>query len=164
MNFINKFFVTAFGVGYLPLAPGTWGSIVGALLIYAATLFDPSFTFSFTFIAVIVVVFFLGVWGSKIVEKEWGEDPSRVVIDEVIGVWIAMLFIPFSWLNLFAAFVLFRVFDIAKPFGIRKMESAGNGWGVMLDDVLAGVYANVVLNVILYILVYLEINLELIPS
>ncbi len=143
MNFINKFFVTAFGVGYLPLAPGTWGSIVGALLIWVATLLDPSFTFSFTFIATIVVVFFLGVWGSKVVEKEWGEDPSRVVIDEVIGVWIAMLFIPFSWINLFAAFVLFRVFDIAKPFGIRKMEDTGSGWGVMLDDVLAGIYANV---------------------
>ncbi len=159
MNFINKFFVTAFGVGYLPLAPGTWGSIVGALLIWVATLVNPSFTFSTTFIGIIVGVFFLGVWGSKVVEEEWGEDPSRVVIDEVIGVWIAMLFIPFNWLNLFAAFVLFRVFDIAKPFGIRKMEATGSGWGVMLDDVLAGVYANVVLNVVLYILMYLEISL-----
>lgn len=161
MNFINKFFVTAFGVGYLPLAPGTWGSIVGALLIWVATLVDPSFTFSLTFIAAIVVVFFLGVWGSKVVEKEWGEDPTRVVIDEVIGVWIAMLFIPFSWINLFAAFVLFRVFDIAKPFGIRKMEGIGSGWGVMLDDVLAGVYANVLLNVALYILVMLGVELSL---
>lgn len=159
MNFINKFFVTAFGVGYLPLAPGTWGTIVGALLIYGATLVNPLFTFSFLFIALIVVVFFLGVWGSKIAEQEWGEDPSRVVIDEVIGVWVTMLFIPFSWLNLFAAFVLFRVFDIAKPFGIRKMERVGNGWGVMLDDLLAGVYANVSLNVILYTLIYLEITL-----
>lgn len=159
MNFINKFFVTAFGVGYLPLAPGTWGTIVGALLIYGATLVNPLFTFSFLFITLIVVVFFLGVWGSKIAEQEWGEDPSRVVIDEVIGVWVTMLFIPFSWLNLFAAFVLFRVFDIAKPFGIRKMERVGNGWGVMLDDLLAGVYANVSLNVILYTLIYLEITL-----
>lgn len=157
MNFINKFFVTAFGVGYLPLAPGTWGSIVGALLIWMATLFNPSFTYSLTFVGVIVAVFFLGVYGSKVVEKEWGEDPSRVVIDEVIGVWITMLFVPFNWYNLFAAFVLFRILDIWKPLAIRKMENAGSGWGVMLDDVLAGIYANLILNIGLYILTWTKV-------
>ena len=153
MKTIQKLFVTVGGVGFLPLAPGTWGSIVGVLLVILVSVFaDLEFTSSYLFISIITGVFFLGVYASKELEPEWGEDPQQIVVDEVIGVWIAMAYIPFNWYNLLLALILFRIFDIWKPLLIRKMEYAGNGWGVMLDDVLAGVYANVVLNAIILVM------------
>lgn len=149
MKKLQKLFLSAGGAGFLPVAPGTWGSIVGSILLVLTSLYyDIEFSSSPIFIAVIVVVFFLGVHASRVVESEWGEDPPQTVIDEVIGVWITMVFIPYTWYYTLIGLVLFRVFDIWKPLLIRKMEYAGSGWGVMLDDVLAGVYANVVLNVI----------------
>lgn len=93
---------------------------------------------------------FLGKIATEKMRPVWGEDPSKVVIDEIVGVWIAMIGVPFSWLNLALAFGLFRLFDIQKPLGIRRMERLPGGWGVMMDDVLAGVYANVVLQATLY--------------
>lgn len=158
MKTIQKLFVTAGGVGYLPLAPGTWGSIVGALFVLLVSVFcDLDFTSSYVFISIIAAVFFLGVFASKVLEEEWGEDSQKIVIDEVIGVWIAMVYIPYNWYYLLLALILFRVFDIWKPLLIRKMEYAGKGWGVMLDDALAGVYANVVLNIIIIIIDFYEI-------
>ena len=149
MKKLQKIFLTAGGAGLLPIAPGTWGSIVGSILLVLTSLYvDIHFSSSPIFIAIIVGVFFLGVYASRAVEAEWGEDPSRTVIDEVIGVWVTMVFIPYTWYYTLIGLVLFRVFDIWKPLLIRKMEYAGSGWGVMLDDVLAGVYANVVLNII----------------
>jgi phosphatidylglycerophosphatase A len=83
-------------------------------------------------------------------EPEWGHDPQKIVIDEIIGFWIAMIAVPYTAWTLFAGFVLFRIFDIWKPLGIRKMEKFKGGWGVMLDDVLAGIYANIVLQVLIF--------------
>ena len=80
----------------------------------------------------------------------WGHDPSRIVADEMIGLWIAMIAVPFSWLNLALAFGLFRLFDIWKPMGIRRMEKFPGGWGVMLDDVLAGLYSLAVMHIYLF--------------
>jgi len=83
-------------------------------------------------------------------ETEWGKDPSKVVVDELIGVWVAVLWIPAETQWLILGFILFRFFDIAKPLGIRQLEKIKGGWGVMLDDVGAGIYANIVLQVIVY--------------
>lgn len=150
MRSIQKLFLSVGGAGFLPVAPGTWGSVVGALMFMLVSVYiDIEFCASPVFIGIIGIVCFLGVYASKALEEEWGEDPSQTVIDEVIGVWITMLFIPYSWLNLLLGLILFRVFDIWKPLMIRKMESTGSGWGVMLDDALAGVYANVVLNLLI---------------
>ena len=80
-------------------------------------------------------------------EPEWGHDPSRITVDELVGVWVAMLGVPVNWLNLLLAFGLFRLFDIWKPLGIRKLEKLPGGWGVMVDDVAAGVAAGVCLHV-----------------
>jgi phosphatidylglycerophosphatase A len=82
------------------------------------------------------------------VEKEWGHDSNRVVIDELQGMMTALFLMPNDWRYLLVAFVLFRFFDIAKPLGIRRMEAFAGGWGVMLDDLLAGIYSNVLLQVI----------------
>lgn len=88
----------------------------------------------------------MGVWATNRLEPFWGEDPSRVVVDEMVGVWIALLAAPSGnvWYAL-GAFALFRLFDIFKPLGIHRMESFPGGIGVMMDDILAGIYSFVVL-------------------
>ena len=89
----------------------------------------------------------MGAWSSTVAERYWGEDPSRVVIDEVVGQWITLLAVPavFSWWHVLAAFVLFRFFDIVKPLGVRKMENFKSGWGIMADDILAGCYGAILI-------------------
>jgi len=152
---IYKIIATAFGAGYAPIAPGTVGALLGCILLIAYTQIigiNNNTNFQIGFIILITLTTLAGVWATKNLQAEWGEDPSRVVIDEVIGVWINLLFVPLTWQNIFIGFVLFRFFDIAKPLGIRKMEAFENGWGVMLDDVLAGIYGNIVLQLLLYFL------------
>ncbi len=151
------------GVGYLPLAPGTWGSLVGLglnALVRAGLLkvmFDaaPAFQFNlfhlFYAIVAIEIVFvvglsLLGVWAGSRTEKLAGKkDPGKVVIDEVAGQYIAVLPVPFmiddGWWAVVLAFILFRVFDIVKPYPARRLESLEAGLGIMADDIIAGVYA-----------------------
>lgn len=97
-------------------------------------------------VALILVFTVMGIWATNRLEPCWGEDPSRVVVDEMVGVWIALLAAPSGnvWYAL-GAFALFRLFDIFKPLGIRRMESFPGGFGVMMDDILAGIYSFVVL-------------------
>jgi phosphatidylglycerophosphatase A len=98
----------------------------------------------------IIVFTILGAWSSTVAEQYWGEDPSRVVIDEVVGQWIALLAVPavFSWWHVLAAFILIRFFDIVKPLGVRQMENFKSGWGIMADDILAGIYGAIILYLI----------------
>jgi len=105
-------------------------------------------SFQIGFLGMIILTTIIGAIVTNQLEKEWGEDPSKVVIDEIIGVWITLLFVPLTWQNILIGFVLFRVFDIWKPLGIRSLEAIKNGWGVMLDDVLAGIYANIILQIL----------------
>ena len=148
MKLISKILTTSLGVGFLPLAPGTWGAAIGCLIVWLLSYYQVLNT---PLLAILIIVFTLiSVPMINTLEEEWGEDPSKVVIDETVGLWITMLFVPFNFQNLLLAFILFRFFDIAKPLGIRKLEQIKNGWGVMLDDVLAGVYANIVLQFIIY--------------
>ena len=92
--------------------------------------------------ALVVVFTFAGVWSANRLEPYWGEDPSRIVVDEMVGVWIPLLAASGDnlWYAL-AAFVLFRFFDILKPLGIRRMEALPGGIGVMMDDILSGIYS-----------------------
>lgn len=157
MNFIWKTFATGFGSGYSPVAPGTAGAIVACAILYISEIFFPELflsktTFFFPLLILTLIFLVIGILAANALEKEWGHDASKIVIDEMVGVWIAMLFIPYSLLNLFLAFLFFRIFDIWKPLGIRKMEQFKGGWGVMFDDVLAGIYANILLQLILLIL------------
>lgn len=150
-----KIIATGFGSGYSPIAPGTAGAAVGCLILWVLHYFFPSFFLGEMnwagLLLLILLFFFLGVKSADVVEAEWGHDPSKVVVDEIVGVWVSMLFVPFTIQNLVVAFVLFRIFDIWKPLGIRKMEKLKGGWGVMMDDVLAGVYALVVIHVFLFL-------------
>jgi len=133
-----------FFTGKLPIAPGTWGSLV-ALVIWYLTI---PYISSITLIVTIVIILGLGVYTSSITEKYFKEnDPSSVVIDEWVGQWIALLFIPQSVVWGVIAFALFRIFDIWKPYPIRKLDELDGGWGIMLDDVLAGVYSLIIIQV-----------------
>ncbi|MBW6483745.1 MAG: phosphatidylglycerophosphatase A [Vicingaceae bacterium] len=154
MKQLHILIVTTFGAGFSPFAPGTAGAIVGCAFLWVFNYFHifPTHPNPELFIGLIIVVTLVGIYATNQLEKEWGKDPQKVVIDELIGVWIAMVFIPFTWLNVLIAFGLFRFFDILKPLGIRKMENFKGGIGVMADDVLAGIYANLVLQLILYFL------------
>ncbi len=151
MKYLHILIATTFGAGFSPFAPGTAGAIVGCAFLWGFNELQylPTFPNPFLFVVLIFVVALLGIYATNKLEQEWGKDPSKVVIDELVGVWIAMVFVPFTWLNLLLAFGLFRFFDIAKPLGVRKMEQLKGGVGVMADDVLAGIYANLVLQLIL---------------
>lgn len=91
----------------------------------------------------------IGIMSADRVEEIWGKDHNRVVIDEVAGMCITLLFVPLKWQYTLIGLVLFRFFDILKPFGIRKLEELPGGWGVMADDVLAGIYANIILQLVM---------------
>jgi len=142
---LNKTFATAFGLGLSPVAPGTMGALGGLALGYLILQYC-SYPNSLLSLAIVLVTI-LGAISAKVLELEWGEDPSKIVIDEVVGMWISILFLPPMWECYVAAFVLFRFFDIVKPFYIKQMEFFKNGWGVMMDDVLAGIYANIILQI-----------------
>lgn len=149
-SFIAKAIGTSFGFGYAPFAPGTFGALFGVIVYYLLYYFLPD-SLNYILIPLIILFTALGTWSTKIVLKEWGHDPSRIVMDETIGVWITLLFIPFNHWFIWLAFGLFRLFDIWKPLGIRtiddKMDTA---FSVMLDDIVAGVYAAIVLQGIIY--------------
>jgi len=138
-----RFIATGFYSGYSPVASGTAGSAVGVLL-YAIPVFQSSLVLCAASIAGLLI----GVYVSGIMERSFGEDPSIVVIDEIVGMWISLLFLPASIAAVLAAFLFFRAFDIIKPPPARQLERLKGGWGVMLDDAAAGVYANVAVQIL----------------
>jgi phosphatidylglycerophosphatase A len=128
------------GTGFSPLAPGTAGSLLAALLYWLIAIRS-----WWLYLSVLVVGMFLGVYVSGQAELLWGHDAGRIVIDEVVGMWVTMAFLPRSFLLLASGFFLFRGLDIWKPFPIRRSQRFPGGWGVMTDDLIAGVYANLLL-------------------
>jgi len=135
---------TFFGAGFGKPGPGTWGSVAAVLLWAAyARLAHPSpHTLLLTLLSGIALSIALGVPAATIAARESGRhDPGFVVIDEVAGQWIALLFSPFDWRHGIIALVLFRLFDITKPYPARQLESLPRGWGIVFDDVAAGLYA-----------------------
>ena len=147
MKHFISLLATGFGVGYSPVAPGTLGTLI-AILIYYFLSEIPSPLYEITLIG----FFFLSVWVSENAERLFGKkDDQRIVIDEIIGFLITMLWVPKTIRFVMIGFFLFRFFDILKPFPIRRLEKRfKGGFGVVLDDVAAGVYANVVLQIISY--------------
>jgi phosphatidylglycerophosphatase A len=140
-------FATAGGVGYIPIAPGTFGSAVGLLVWW---LLPHSVTAQG---AAIVVLFALGWWAGNIAEHHFGRtDPGQVVIDEVVGMLITLFLNPVTWKGAIAAFLAFRVMDIIKPFPANRLERLHGGLGVMADDAMAAVYANVALRAVIWIM------------
>lgn len=145
--FYHEMIATGLGVGHFPYGPGTMGALLAILIWYPITTMANHTTWFLITLALILAFTLLGAWSSTVAERYWGEDPSRVVIDEVVGQWITLLTVPavFSWWHVLAAFVLFRFFDIVKPLGVRKMENFKSGWGIMADDILAGCYGAILI-------------------
>jgi phosphatidylglycerophosphatase A len=144
MNRFFLFLAAGFGAGYSPIAPGTMGTLV-AIPIY----FFLSFISSPLYELTIITFFFLSSWISDKAQRHWGKrDHPRIVIDEMVGFLITMLWLPKTTLFVILGFFLFRFFDIVKPPPIRLLERVRGGYGVVLDDVMAGVYANIILHLI----------------
>ncbi len=145
MHYFIVILATGFGVGYSPIAPGTLGTLIAIPVFYFLSII-PSPLYEIT----LVGFFFLSVWISENAEAFFRKkDDPRIVIDEIIGFLIAMLWLPKTTRFIIIGFFLFRFFDIFKPFPIRRLETRlKGGYGVVMDDVLAGVYANIVLHLI----------------
>jgi phosphatidylglycerophosphatase A len=148
-NIINNvaiFIATGFYSGYFPLAPGTIGTIVAIPIYFIISLFNSILYYSI----IIVVLFILGIIvSSKAIIIFRQEDPSPVVFDEIVGFLVALFLIEITWWHLIAAFFIFRIFDIVKPFPAGAAEGIGKGFGIMADDLIAGIYTNLIMHLAL---------------
>ena len=145
---LSVWIATGLGAGYFPVAPGTAGSLVGLALVVALrqTSLDAA-GLAASLAALAFVLFALGVWSAGKAEKVFGRiDPGQVVIDEVLGQVVTFIATPrISRMGLIAGFILFRIFDIVKPFPAGRAERFPGGWGIMLDDLVAGFYSLIAL-------------------
>jgi len=144
MRFVALAFATSAGVGYIPFAPGTFGSLAGLLLwwLVPGTVFVQ--------LALIAAVFIVGAWSASVAERHFAStDPGPVVIDEVLGMLVTLFLNPVGWVGAFLGFLLFRLSDIVKPFPANKLEQLHGGIGVMADDLMAAIYANLALRLII---------------
>lgn len=152
---LPKLIATSFGAGYLPKAPGTWGAVAGIILwlpLYVWAI--PAVCVTVTAIATIILTI-AGTWASSVSEKYWGKDPVIACVDETVGQWLSLLpVVACPWWEILLSLALFRFFDIFKPLGIRSMERLPRGYGMMADDLLAGLYSALILLVINYFFVW----------
>ncbi len=132
-------------VGFIPIAPGTFGSAVG-LAVYAAVAVANSWAVEALVLAVVIVA---GTWAADCVEREMGKDPGAVVIDEVAGMLVTLAFINVSVTGAIVGFFIFRLLDVIKPPPARRLENVHGGPGIVLDDVMAGIYSNLVLRALI---------------
>ena len=148
MTRLAVFIATVGYCGYFPFAPGTVGSAAG-LLFYALVWWTGS---PIVEVGMIVALFAAGTWAGTVAERYFGGvDPGPIVMDEVVGMLITLAFIPVGWSGALAGFVLFRIFDVIKPYPAGKLEELHGGFGVMADDAMAAIYANLALRLVLYL-------------
>ena len=146
MKFLSKSISTFFGIGFIPFAPGTLTSIV-IILLYKYYLYKLSWP---VYALILILLFFIGVYASTDYSTALNKkDPRKIVVDEALGQLLVLFRMSDAWFPVLSCFVLFRIFDIAKPFPIRRIEKLPAGWGIMLDDVVAAVYAGVIVNLYL---------------
>ena len=139
------FVVSGAYTGYTPVAPGTAGSAL-AFAIY--WIIPEPFSWPL-WLLTLVSLSAVGVYTATLAEKEWGEDPPKVVIDEIVGYFVAVLLLPKSIFVMAFSFLIFRIFDILKPFPAHRSQRLRGGWGIMADDLIAGLYANGVVRLVL---------------
>jgi len=148
MNKFSEYLSTLFGIGYFPKAPGTAGTFFAAIVYFVLP--DEWFnSWQNSGIALIVILAgsLISVFFVSKAEKILGHDNGKIIIDEFWGYLIAVLFLPKTLIIIIAAFVLFRIFDILKPEPVNVLQKLPAGWGVMADDIMAGIYSNIVLQV-----------------
>lgn len=144
MIILNKIIATVCGIGFIKKGGGTIASIAYCIVWF----WVPCFSLNLQIFSLLFVLI-AGVWSAARVEKIWGQDNFRIVVDEVAGMMIALLFVPQKMEYVITALVLFRFFDILKPLGIKKMEKIPSGWGVMADDVLSGIYTLAIMQIVI---------------
>ncbi len=148
MTFLARIISTGLGIGYFPKAPGTVASLATVIVFWLC----PGLS-ALPFILLCVFIILVGIVTSSITEKEFQQksgdsslhDPGIIIIDEIAGMLVALIALPKTVPIVIAAFILFRLFDIVKPFPVNKAEKLPTGWGIMADDVVAGILSNVIL-------------------
>jgi phosphatidylglycerophosphatase A len=142
------FLATAAYCGYFPIAPGTVGSAAG-LIVYLLVVWTRS---PIVEVCLIATIFVVGTWAATHAERYFGGiDPGPVVIDEVLGMLVTLAFIPSGWRAALVGFLLFRVYDVIKPYPANRLEKFHGGFGIMADDFMAGVYANISLRLLIWL-------------
>jgi phosphatidylglycerophosphatase A len=147
INAFEKTLGSGFFTGYIPIAPGTFGSLA-ALLIY----YIPGFEKPEIIIPAIAVFIFYGIYVGNKFDKVYGKDPGQCTIDEVVGMWITLLFLPKQIVISIIAFLIWRAFDIVKPFPARNLEKLEGGLGIMIDDIVAGLYSLIVMQILFHVI------------
>ena len=142
---IATFIATAGYVGFVPVAPGTFGSAAG-LAVYAVVRWTDSIIVEGI---VVLAALVLGIWSADVVEKQMGKDPGAVVIDEVLGMLVTLAFLDVTPLGAVVGFFIFRALDVIKPYPAGRLEHLRGGPGVMLDDAMAGVYSNIAMRILI---------------
>jgi phosphatidylglycerophosphatase A len=148
MSLTHRLLSTCFGIGYAPKGGGTIAAAVTCVVWYL--IWRGGKEHLWAEVLVTAGISALGVYSAGKMEPEWGKDNYRIVIDEAAGMCIGLCFIPVRWPYVLSGLVLFRLFDIIKPLYIRRMEQFRGGWGVMMDDVLAGLYTNLLLQIVVW--------------
>lgn len=146
INLFEKIIGSGLFTGYIPIASGTFGSFV-ALLIY----FIPGFEKLWIIIPAIILLFIYGVYVSYKFENIYDKDPAECTVDEVVGTWIALIALPKTVLIVITSFFIWRLFDIIKPFPAGTSENLPGGWGIMMDDVISGIYSLILVHLIVYL-------------
>ncbi len=145
LNILEKIIGSVFFTGYIPFASGTFGSLA-ALMIYLIPGFEnPT--------VMLIGISFFSVIGVKIgtkFEKVYGKDPSQCTVDELVGMWISLLFVPKTLVNVIIAFFIWRLMDIVKPAPARQLEKLNGGLGIMIDDVVSGIYSLIVIHILIH--------------
>jgi phosphatidylglycerophosphatase A len=138
-------FATGFGAGYSPIAPGTAGSILATAIAFFV------FEGNTLYISAAAIIWFgAGTISASFIERErQTKDPQFIVVDEMVGMWVSLILVPLSWWAYLIAFVFFRFFDIVKPFPVNATQNLHGGMGVMLDDIVAGIYAFICVHLVL---------------
>ncbi|MBS1915624.1 MAG: phosphatidylglycerophosphatase A [Bacteroidetes bacterium] len=144
---LHRLISSCLGIGYIQKGSGTVAALFCCVCWYFIFRNTDNF---FWQVLITVSITLVGIFSAGKVEEAWGKDSSKVVIDEIAGMCVSLLILPVQWKYIIAAFVLFRFFDIAKPLFIRKLEVFPGGYGVMADDLLAGIYSNVIMQIIIF--------------
>lgn len=148
INFFEKFIGSGFYTGYFPIASGTVGS-AAAILIYLI----PGFENLYIIIPAAILMAVYGIYIGTKFEKKYGKDPAQCTIDEVVGTWISLIALPKTFWVILVSFLLWRILDIIKPPPARNLERLNGGFGIMLDDVVSGIYTLLIMHLVVYLLV-----------
>ncbi len=151
--FVAKTLSTCFGLGYFPVAPGT----VTSLVVVLGYFFLPVLHNPVLLLTLVLLSTGIGIWAGGVMEEHYGNDPSIVTIDELAGQWLALVALPEGVWPVVLSLVFFRFFDIAKPGPVDALQRLPGGWGIMLDDLLAGLFANVSVRALILLLTFFHL-------